>query len=161
MGSGTFFSKLLSMDPLAQALDLPGSHKYAQDQAEKDAESSAANGGPYTGVAASLAGANAGYAPGGPGSNPNWQPWTPHVNTNFFQQAANLSGNLTPQPVEKGGGLPTGASPAVGFSTQNSYVAPANAPQSSATQLPSGWAHQALGLAPPTQSQGPPQSMVR
>jgi hypothetical protein len=69
MGSNNFFSKLASNDPLAQALDLPGAHKYAQYEASANQPAAT---GPYAGVAPSLAGANAGYVAGGPGSNPNF-----------------------------------------------------------------------------------------
>jgi hypothetical protein len=110
MGSDNFFSQFASRDPLAQALDLPGAHKYAQQQASDMNGQSAANGGPYSGIAATLAGANAGYRPGGPGSNPTWTPWAPSNNTDFFQRAANLSGAITPQPTFGGGSpVPTGA----------------------------------------------------
>lgn len=60
-----------------RSLDLPGSNKFAQQQASGIAGSSAANSGPYGGIAPTLAGANAGYAAGGPGANPTWRPWVP------------------------------------------------------------------------------------
>lgn len=65
MGTGTFFSKVAS-NPLFQSLDLPGSHKYTNSIPVQVGP----NQGPYTGVAPSLAGANAQYRAGGPGSNP-------------------------------------------------------------------------------------------
>ena len=68
MGTGTFFSKLAGYDPLAQALHLPGSNKYAQQQASQAATQSPYAQGPYTGVTPTLAGANAGYAANGPGA---------------------------------------------------------------------------------------------
>src|SRR5712664_1529746 len=71
MGGNNFFSKIASIDPIAQALNLPGAHSYANAQANAHLPSSS---GPYSGVAASLAGANAGYAPGGPGANVWTQP---------------------------------------------------------------------------------------
>jgi len=74
MGGNNFFSKIASIDPIAQALNLPGAHSYANAQANAHLPGS---NGPYTGVTPTLAGANAGYAPGGPGANP-WQqpvPW--------------------------------------------------------------------------------------
>jgi hypothetical protein len=125
VGSSNFFSKVASMDPLAQALDLPGAHKYAQQQAQDEAGKAGASGGPYTGVAPTLAAANAGYAPGGPGATQGWAQYVAHNPSNFFQRAANLSGNLTPQPVVNGSGVPTGArlaTPTAGVS--NSYVQP-------------------------------------
>ena len=96
MGTGTFFSKVASMDPLANALHLPGADKYAQQQASQNAGSSAANGGPYTGITPTLAGANAGYAPGGPGSNAGYTPWAPGSTGNFLQRAAQWSNNNSP-----------------------------------------------------------------
>jgi hypothetical protein len=74
MGSG-FFGKIASIDPVAQALHLPGYNSYAKQQANAHLPGS---NGPYTGVTPTLAGANAGYAPGGPGADPMWrqpQPW--------------------------------------------------------------------------------------
>jgi len=87
MGTGTFFSKVASVDPLAQALHLPGADKYVQQQASQNAGSSAANGGPYTDITPTLAGANAGYAPGGPGSNAGYTPWTPTQQGGLFGEA--------------------------------------------------------------------------
>jgi len=63
VGSGTFFSKLAS-NPLFQDLDLPGSHKYQDTLGVQVGP----NTGPYTGVNATLAGANGGYSAGGPGA---------------------------------------------------------------------------------------------
>jgi hypothetical protein len=126
VGSSNFFSKVASMDPLAQALDLPGAHKYAQQQAQDEAGKAGASGGPYTGVAPTLAAANAGYAPGGPGATQGWAQYVAHNPSNFFQRAANVSGNVTPQPSFSGGSVvPTGASlarPTAGVN--NSYVQP-------------------------------------
>lgn len=68
MGSGTFFSKMASYDPLAQALHLPGSNKWSQQQASQAATQSPNAVGPYTGITPTLAGANAGYAANGPGA---------------------------------------------------------------------------------------------
>lgn len=99
MGSGTFFSKVASVDPLAQALHLPGSNKYAQQEAQ-DANSTGAVG-PYAGVAPTLAGANAGYAPGGPGANANYQPFVAKQPGGIFGTAQRFSaavGGTTPSP---------------------------------------------------------------
>jgi len=124
MGSDNFFSKLASVDPLAQALDLPGAHKYAQSQAQDAAGQTDTNGGAYTGIQASLAGANAGYAPGGPGATPGFMPTQPTGGAftrgilGDMTQAANLSGNISPtaQTVNNGAGaLPS-------FSTANPWV---------------------------------------
>jgi len=94
MGSGSFFSKLASYDPLAQALHLPGAGKYMQQQATNAAGQS--GGGPYAGAAPTLAGANAGYAPGGPGSNPGYTPFVmPQVGSGFQRFAAN-QGSISP-----------------------------------------------------------------
>ena len=98
MGSG-FFDKVASVDPLAQALHLPGSDKYRQQQAN-DANSKGAVG-PYAGVTPTLAGANAGYAPGGPGSNPDWKPFVAQAPGGLFGFAQRFSssvGDTTPSP---------------------------------------------------------------
>jgi hypothetical protein len=117
------------MDPLAQALNLPGAHKYAQSQAETEAGKAGASGGPYSGVQATLAGANAGYVPGGPGSTVGWSQYQAHDPSNFFQKAANVSGNLTPQVWGSGTLKPfTQAAPTTGAA--NPWV------QQSATQNP-------------------------
>ena len=121
MGSTNFFSKLASVDPLAQALNLPGAHKYAQAQAQ-DVQT---NAGPYAGTTPTLADANAGYAPG---SKDALAGWTPNQATTpgnslfgFAQHAANLSGNVTPQPWATGTLKPfTQANPTAG--TQNTFV---------------------------------------
>ena len=63
MGSHGFFAKLQD-NPITQALHLPGSHKYEDSLPVQVGP----NQGPYTGVDATLAGANAGYRAGGPGS---------------------------------------------------------------------------------------------
>lgn len=116
MGSG-FFGKIASMDPLAQALNLPGAHKYEQSQAQAEAGKAGASGGPYTGVQATLAGANAGYRPGGPGATQGWSQYQAHDPSNFFQKAANVSGNLTPQVWGSGTLKPfTQANPTAGAS---------------------------------------------
>lgn len=110
MGAGTFFSKVASVDPLAQAVHAPGANKYAQEQAQEANSTGAV--GPYAGVTPTLAGANAGYAPGGPGSNSGYQPFTVHAPGGFFgtmQRAATLSGNVTPT-VTSAGTAPTNPS---------------------------------------------------
>lgn len=123
MGSDNFFSKIASIDPLAQALNLPGAHKYAQAQAQDAAGQTDTNGGPYTGIAPTLAGANAGYAAGGPGATVGFRPTQPTEGggvLGLFQRNANLSGNLTPQPWSSGGFRPlTPANPGAGFTNTN------------------------------------------
>jgi hypothetical protein len=121
MGSDNFFSKIASIDPLAQALDLPGAHKYAQSQAQDAAGQTDTNGGAYTGVNATLAGANAGYAPGGPGATPGFAPTQPTAGNALFghlQGAANLVGNS--MPYRAGSGIVPTAPGSV--STANPYV---------------------------------------
>lgn len=124
MGSSNFFSKFASIDPLAQALNLPGAHKYAQQQAKDEAGKAGASGGAYTGVAPTLAGANAEYAPGGPGATVGWSQYQPHAQGGLFgtlQHGANVSGNVTPQPWSTGDLKPfTQANPTAG--TTNPYV---------------------------------------
>jgi hypothetical protein len=124
VGSTNFFSKLASIDPLAQALNLPGAHKYAQNQAQANAGATDTNGGAYTGVNATLAGANAGYKPGGPGATIGFAPTQPTPGNSLFgklQGAANLSGNVSAQPWASGS-LNLGATPNVGAGTTNPYV---------------------------------------
>lgn len=101
MGTGTFFSKIASVDPLAQALHLPGATKYAQLEQSQNAGTSAANGGPYAGVAPTLAGAASGYQAGGAGANPDWKAWTPSAPGGLFGGAQRISaavGQTTPDP---------------------------------------------------------------
>lgn len=101
MGTGTFFSKIASVDPLAQALHLPGASKYAQLEQSKNAGGSAANGGPYTGVAPTLAAASEGYVPGGTGANKQWSNWAPTAPGGLFGGAQRFSaavGQTTPDP---------------------------------------------------------------
>jgi hypothetical protein len=69
---GSFFAplqRLASHDPLAGALNLPGSHTYANYQNQRLMNSPYSINTPYQGAAATLAGANAGYQAGGPGAN--------------------------------------------------------------------------------------------
>jgi hypothetical protein len=143
LGSTNFFSKLASIDPLAQALNLPGAHKYAQSQAQDAAGQTDTNGGAYTGIAPTLAGANAGYAPGGPGATVGFAPTQPTAGNSLFghlQGVANLSGNLGSTPWS-GKVLPTPQS-----GTQNLNV------QQSATQNP--YVTAARGAAQPTNQGG-------
>jgi|SRR5579859_1158146 len=103
MSGNNFFSKIASIDPIAQALNLPGAHSYAQAQANAHLPGS---NGPYTGVAPTLAGANAGYAPGGPGANP-WQqpvPWHQGGLFGALQGGATQFGNV----LDVGGNTPLG-----------------------------------------------------
>jgi hypothetical protein len=143
MGNSNFFAKAASIDPLAQALNLPGAHKYAQAQAQ-DVQT---NAGPYAGQTPTLAASKEGYTPGATnvGAAPGW---TPNQNNGGwgllgkFQGAANVSGNATPQPWSSGGLKPfTQANPTAG--TSNPYV------QGSATQNP--YVTAARGAAQPTQ----------
>jgi hypothetical protein len=131
MGSDNFFSKAASIDPLAQALNLPGAHKYAQAQAQ-DVQT---NPGPYAGVTPTLAGANAGYVAGGPGAT---SAWTPNQNTgggnglfHVLQGGANgISNNFVPvhpgangAPTYTGNNMGSFGNPNVqGSTTQNPYV---------------------------------------
>jgi hypothetical protein len=99
MGSSNFFAKFASIDPLAQALHLPGADKYRQQQMQ-DANSTGAVG-PYAGVTPTLAGANSGYAPGGPGANSNYVPFqakSPGGLFGFAQRFSSAVGNTTPNP---------------------------------------------------------------
>ncbi len=120
--NNSFFAKLASIDPLAQALHLPGAHKYAQAQAQRAAGQTDTNGGAYTGIDATLAGANAGYAPGGPGSTPGFAPTQPDRVGGLFgalQKGSNLMGNS--MPMVNANGMPTGPGT---VSTTNQYVQP-------------------------------------
>jgi hypothetical protein len=100
MGSGNnFFAKLAQHDPLAQALHLPGYNAAAGAQATRAAGNSPFAAGPYTGVAPSLAGANAGYAAGGPGSNPGV---TTMPGANPYVAAARTAAMQQRQPVVPG-----------------------------------------------------------
>jgi hypothetical protein len=120
VGSSNFFSKIASIDPLAQALNLPGAHKYAQAQAQ----AVQTNPGPYAGQTPTLQDANAGYAPGSAHAQAGWVPNQATGNPGLFgklQGVANLSGNVTPQPWATGTLKPfTQANPTAG--TQNSFV---------------------------------------
>lgn len=136
MGSSNFFAKFASVDPLAQALHLPGADKYRQQEAQNANSTGAV--GPYAGVTPTLAGANAGYAPGGPGANSNYVPFQakgPGGLFGFAQRFSSAVGDTTANPdtiasgkVAMPGnpgqvantfstGVPTGA--------QNDYGAPA------------------------------------
>jgi hypothetical protein len=126
VGSNNFFSKVASIDPLAQALNLPGAHKFAQSQAQ-DVQT---NAGPFAGKTPTLADANAGYAPGSAGATVGWTPNQATVPGNSLfgaaQRAANLSGNLSAQPTN---GLPGSGRGGIGLpnptaGTQNTYVQP-------------------------------------
>lgn len=122
MGSSNFFSKFASIDPLAQVLHLPGAHKYAQQQAQDRAGQTDTNGGAYTGVDATLAGANAGYLPGGPGATPGFAPTQPSGGGGLFglmQKGSNLAGNSMPHIDANG--IPTAPG---NLSTNNQYVQP-------------------------------------
>lgn len=110
MGSTSFFSKLASYDPLAQGLDLPGAHKYQNTLVNRVGPDQ----GPYTGVQATLAGANSGYAANGPGANGS--PAAPAVNGpagwghptvggigGFMQSLGNTATALNPASRAAGG----------------------------------------------------------
>jgi hypothetical protein len=125
MGSNSFFSKAMALNPFAQELDLPGAHKYAQGVAQAAAGATDTNGGAYTGVAPTLAGANAGYQPGGPGATVGFKPtqYAPGAMQTgplgAAYKAANLSGNAISVPTFNGGkfGLT-----APNYSTNNNFV---------------------------------------
>jgi hypothetical protein len=147
MGSTNFFAKLASVDPLAQALNLPGAHKYAQAQAQ-DVQT---NPGPFAGQTPTLAASKAGYTPGTPGAQVGWTPnqATTPGNAIFskLQGAANLSGNATPQPWASGTLKPfTQANPSAG--TGNSFV------QQSGTVNPYVTAAQRSTVQPTNQTWG-------
>jgi hypothetical protein len=72
-GNDSFFAKVASIDPLARTLHLPGSNKYAQGVAQRNAGATDVNGGPFTGIAPTLAAANGGYTAGATGAPANWQ----------------------------------------------------------------------------------------
>ena len=99
MGSNNFFAKFASYDPLAHALHLPGANKYMQSQATRAAGTS--GGGPYQGVAPTLAASQAGYAPGGPGANPDWKPFVMPQVGNWAQRFSQTFNN---DPLAKAGG---------------------------------------------------------
>jgi hypothetical protein len=121
MGTGTFFSKIASVDPLAQALHLPGASKYAQLEQSQNAGTSAANGGPYSGATPTLASAAGGYVPGGVGANTAWAPWTPTRPGGLFGGAQRFSaavGQTTPNPLG-GNNTPSNLGQIVGTATGN------------------------------------------
>ena len=148
MGSTNFFAKLASIDPLAQALNLPGAHKYAQAQAQ-DVQT---NAGPYAGQTPTLAASKEGYTPGSTalGAQAGWTPNQASGSNGLFgklQGAANLSGNLTPQPWSSGNLKPlTQANPTAG--TSNSFV------QQSGTVNPYVTAAQRATVQPTNQTWG-------
>lgn len=148
MGSSSFFSKFASIDPLAQALHLPGSDKYRQQQAN-DANSKGAVG-PYAGVTPTLAGANSGYAPGGPGSDPNWKPFTPQAPGGLFgfaQRFSSAVGDTTPNPDNAAAGkISTPGTPGQLASTYRTGT-PVNQPNTYA-QSPYVAASQQAGMNP-------------
>lgn len=121
MGAGTFFSKIASYDPIAQALHLPGASSYVNyEQAKADEAQPGAHSGPYQGVSPTLAAAQAGYAAGGPGSNSQWRPYTAAPNVaNFFQRAASAPAAGTPATNPWGGGS---ISPVSGINAAASQV---------------------------------------
>ena len=98
MGTGSFFGNLqhVLQHPLNFSGDIvPGS--WRQSSASPN------DVGPYTGVAASLAGANSGYTAGGPGSNPgvatapNATPGSPVPLQNPYVQAVRQAVGQQPQ----------------------------------------------------------------
>jgi hypothetical protein len=126
MGNSNFFSKVASIDPLAQALDLPGAHKYAQAQAQ-DVQS---NVGPYAGQAPTLAAANVGYAPGttAQGATPGWNPINATASGNKLfsglQSVANnpvVQGAFATNPIIPSVAAKVGA-PGTGTPQANPYV---------------------------------------
>lgn len=96
---GSFFAPLQRMashDPLAGALNLPGSHTYANQQNAR-LQGLTNVQGTYSGVAPSLAGANAGYVGNGPGSILGRR--DAPVGTNYVAAAQGASANPVPRPV--------------------------------------------------------------
>ena len=146
MGGDNFFSKVASMDPLARALHLPGSDKYAQAVAQRNAGATDVNGGAYTGIAPTLAGANAGYAPGGPGAAPNWQQInlgnSPSGIGGFMTKLANLSANTNPASGGNFGTLPNA-------SDRNQYAPSGSANVGNSQQPASAYVQAARGAAQP------------
>jgi hypothetical protein len=102
MGSDNFFSKVASIDPLAQALHLPGSQKYAQAVAQRNAGATDVNGGAYTGIAPTLAAANAGYTPGGPGAPVGWQQANLGSTPGWMNSFRNINSGIIPSPIANG-----------------------------------------------------------
>lgn len=126
MGSSSFFSKLASVDPLAQALHLPGATKAVQAQQKANAGTSAANGGPYTGVTPTLAAAAGGYQPGGPGANAGWRPWAPSAPGGIMGGAQRFSagvGQTTPNPAG-GSWMPSAPNQVISTMTGGPSTAP-------------------------------------
>jgi hypothetical protein len=96
---GQFFAPLQRMashDPLAGALNLPGSHTYANQQNQR-LENASLNQGTYSGAAPTLAGANAGYLGNGPGSVPGRV--NAPIGTSYVAAAQGASQNPVPRPV--------------------------------------------------------------
>jgi hypothetical protein len=130
MGSDNFFSKVASIDPIAQMLHLPGSNKYAQSEAQ--AANSAPDSGPYNGVAPTLAAANAGYTPGGPGANASYVPFAAARPGGLFgglQRIAAASGDTLPnvaagQVLPPVSGVPTTLRTGQPAGVANPYGAP-------------------------------------
>jgi hypothetical protein len=104
MGGDNFFSKLASVDPLARALHLPGSDKYAQAVAQRNAGATDVNGGPFTGIAPTLAAANGGYTAGSPGAPANWQQINLGNDPSGLFGAATKLNNLAVNANPAGGG---------------------------------------------------------
>jgi len=130
MGSTSFFSKFAATDPIAQALGVPGANKYKQAQAQAAAGQTDTNGGPYTGIAPTLAAANAGYRPGGPGAPVGWAPTQPSAPSgimNLMEKNANFSGNVNAPARNAWSSNPTLTGT---FGTGNPYPIQQNAVQS-------------------------------
>ena len=124
---GSFFEKVASVDPVAQALHLPGSTSYENSQMQQQQQAAQANGlGPYARVAPTLAAANAGYVQGGPGATPGWQPY----------QYKNQGGFLgTLQGIANTGQIvPNGTSPGTFGASTPPSAAQMNAQNSQYTQ---------------------------
>ena len=121
--NSNFFAKVADVDPVAQALHLPGSG--AAQKGRLDRANAANSTGPYTGVAPTLAGANAGYVPGGPGANTDWKPFNlGNVGGGFFSRAAATSGAVTPgvNPTQFAGPTYGSSQPSSPQSTGPSYT---------------------------------------
>ena len=154
MGGDNFFAKLASADPIARTLGLPGANKYAQAVAQRNAGATDVNGGPFQGIAPTLAAANDGYTANAAGAPANWQQVnlgsSPSGIFGFAQKAANLSAATNPNlqlgtnPMQAGH---PGAVP--GFSLGNPYAPNGSQNVGNSQQPASAYVQAARGAAQP------------